>query len=161
MKGAETGPMEVTEAERPGSSREAVAESSRRRGPERRNTNRQRGRARAASVLGNAKPKIHQDASGRAGRHGPRVVGLTRGGLPGESGGGVSRGRSSEESRGNPAGAKGRRNQRETIRSIALGGKTAATSTGPVVKNETRNEPWRARREAPEPGRGEANPQRA
>jgi len=77
--------MEVTEAKRQGSRREDVAERSRRRGLDRRNTNRQRGRARATSVWANAKSKIHQDASTRAGRHGPRVVGLTRGDLRCES----------------------------------------------------------------------------
>ncbi len=49
--------MEVTVAERQGSGREAVAERSRRQNPDQRNTNRQRGRVRATSVLGNAKSK--------------------------------------------------------------------------------------------------------
>jgi hypothetical protein len=65
---------------------------------------------RAMSVLANAKSnrhrKTHQvepDGAGREFTH------LTRGGLPSESTAGVSRGRSSEEARGNPGGAKGRR----------------------------------------------------
>lgn len=65
---------------------------------------------RAISVLANAKSNRHQkthrvepDGAGREFTH------LTRGGLWRESAGGVSRGRSSEEVRGNPAGAKGRR----------------------------------------------------
>jgi hypothetical protein len=62
---------------------------------------------RANSVLGNAKSNRHQkthrvepDGTGRKFTH------LTRGGLRRESAGGVSKGHSSEESRGNPAGAK-------------------------------------------------------
>jgi hypothetical protein len=62
---------------------------------------------RANSVLGNAKSNRHQkthrvepDGTGRKFTH------LTRGGLRRESVGGVSRGHSSEESRGNPTGAK-------------------------------------------------------
>ena len=159
MKGAETEPIEVTEAKRQGSRREPVAERSRRRGPARRNTNRKRGRARATSVRANAKSKIHQDASSRAGRHGPRVVGLTRGDLRCESTGGVSRGRSSEESRGNPEGAKGTRG--ETLRSIAPGPKPAPTSTRAVVNNQPRNEPQWAKRETRQRTAGEASPRRA
>ena len=49
--------MEVTVAEQQGSGREAVAERSWRQTPDQRNTNRQRGRVRATSVLGNAKSK--------------------------------------------------------------------------------------------------------
>ena len=65
---------------------------------------------RATSVLGNAKSNCHRkthrvepDGAGRKFTH------LTRGGLRRESVGGVSRGHSSEEGRGNPVGAKGRR----------------------------------------------------
>lgn len=65
---------------------------------------------RAMSVLANAKSNRHRkthrvepDGAGRKFTH------LTRGGLRRESGAGVSRGHSSEEGRGNPAGAKGRR----------------------------------------------------
>jgi hypothetical protein len=68
---------------------------------------------RAMSVRENAKSDSHRkthrvepDGTGRKSMH------LTRGDLPRENGGGVSRGRSSEESRGNPEGAKGRRTSR-------------------------------------------------
>ena len=65
---------------------------------DRRDTNRQRGRVRAMSVLGSAKSnrhrKTHQVESGGAGRE---FWHLTRGDLPDESLGGVSRGRRSDE----------------------------------------------------------------
>ena len=68
---------------------------------------------RAMSVLENAKSNRHRkthlvepDGTGRKFMH------LTRGDLPRESAGEVSRGRSSEDSRGNTAGAKGRRNRK-------------------------------------------------
>jgi hypothetical protein len=68
---------------------------------------------RAISVRENAKSYSHRkthrvepDGTCRKSMH------LTRGGLPRESEGGVSRGHSSEESRGNPEGAKGRRTHR-------------------------------------------------
>jgi hypothetical protein len=67
---------------------------------------------RAISVLENAKSnghqKTHRVEPGGTGREFTR---LTRGGPPCESGAGVSRGRSSEEFRGNPGGAKGRREE--------------------------------------------------
>jgi hypothetical protein len=70
----------------------------------------QRGRARAMSVLGNAKSDNHQKTRVvEPGGTGRKFMHLTRGGLPDERRGEVSRGRSSEESRGNPEGAKGRR----------------------------------------------------
>ncbi len=68
---------------------------------------------RAMSVRENAKSnrhrKTHRVEPGGTGR---KSMHLTRGDLSRENGGGVSRGRSSEESRGNPAGAKGRRTSR-------------------------------------------------
>jgi hypothetical protein len=80
----------------------------------RRNTNRQRGRVRAMSMLGNAKSKshrkTHQVESDDTGR---KFIHLTRGGLRRESAGGVSRGRSSEETCRKTGGAKGRRTKRE------------------------------------------------
>lgn len=67
---------------------------------------------RAMSVLENAKSNRHQkthrvepDGTGR------EFTRLTRGGPPRESAAGVSRGHSSEEARGNPGGAKGRREE--------------------------------------------------
>jgi hypothetical protein len=63
---------------------------------------------RAMSVLGNAKSKSHRkthrvepDGTGR------RFTPLTRGGFRGESAGGISRGRRSEDARGNSGGATG------------------------------------------------------
>lgn len=68
---------------------------------------------RAMSVLENAKSNRHRkthlvefDGTGRKFMH------LTRGELRRESAGEVSKGRSSEEGRGNPDGAKGRRNRK-------------------------------------------------
>ncbi len=75
---------------------------------------------RAMSVLANAKSNCHRkthrvepDGAGREFTH------LTRGGLPGESAAGVSRGRSSEEARGNLCGAKGRRDRARRDRRTA------------------------------------------
>ena len=105
--------MEVIVAERQGSDREVVAERSRRQNPDRRNTNWQRGRAWATSVLANAKSDNHPDASCRARRRGVKVQVLTRGDLLCESTGEVSRGRSSDEVPGKGEGAKGRRNHQQ------------------------------------------------
>ena len=71
-------------------------------------TNPQRGRVRAASVRANAKPEVHQDAPGRAGWRAEKVQALTRGDLPCESRGEVSRGRSSDDARRKAGTAKGR-----------------------------------------------------
>jgi hypothetical protein len=80
----------------------------------RRKTNRQRGRVRAMSVLGNAKSechrKTHQVESDDTGR---KFIHLTRGGLWRESAGGVSRGHSSEEACRKAGRAKGQRTKRE------------------------------------------------
>ena len=105
----------------------------------RRNTNGQRGSVRAMSVLGNAKSKSHRKTyEVEPGDTARKFTHLTRGDLPCESRGEVSRGRSSEESRGNPEGAKGRRTKRQANRLTAaseqeahrnkLGAATAATS---------------------------------
>lgn len=79
---------------------------------DRRNTNWLRGRARAMSMLGNAKSESHrktrQVESGGPGRKLPH---LTRGDLPPEREGEVSRGRSSEEG-GESRWSKGPKNQR-------------------------------------------------
>lgn len=65
---------------------------------------------RAMSVLANAKSNGHQKTHPvEPGGTGLEFTHLTRGGLRRERVAGVSRGRSSEESRGNPEGAKGRR----------------------------------------------------
>jgi len=102
--------MKVNRSLRQGSGREAVAERSPRQSPDHRNTKRQRGRVRAASVRGNAKPQAHQGAPGRAAWPGTRVHVLTQGDLTCESRPGVSRGRSSEDAARKHGGAKGRRN---------------------------------------------------
>ena len=81
------------------------------KGNDRRNTNRQRGRMREISLLGNAKSNRHQKTHQvEPGGTGPSVfMHLTRGDLRRESGGEVSRGRSSEDSRRKAEGVKGRR----------------------------------------------------
>jgi hypothetical protein len=91
--------MESTVAKEQGSNREVVAEGSFRQTIDHRNTNRQRGRVRATSVLANAKSKVHQDASGRAEWPERKVHALTQGDLlESESErAGVSRGHSNEE----------------------------------------------------------------
>jgi len=100
--------MRVTVAEPQVRGREAQDERSGRQNHDHRNTNRQRGRVRAASVLANTKPKAHQDASSRAGWPVGKVQVLTRGDLDAERRRGVSRGRSSDEARRKAGGAKGR-----------------------------------------------------
>jgi len=109
MKGADRKRWELTVAERQGSGRETVAERSRRRTLDHRNTKRQRGRMRATSVLANAKSEAHQDASSRAAWHERKAHVLTQGDLRCESAPGVSRGRSSKEAVRKHSGAKGRR----------------------------------------------------
>lgn len=106
--------MRATVAEPQGGVREGVAERSGRQTRDHRKTNRQRGRQRATSVLANAKSKHHQDVASRGGWRAGKVQVLTRGGLLRESAEGVSRGHSSEESARKSAGAKGRRNQRQS-----------------------------------------------
>ena len=90
---------------------------------------------RAMSVLENAKSNRHRkthlvepDGTGRKFMH------LTRGDLPRESAGEVSRGRSSDESRGNPEGAKGRRMQ-ETMKTAV----SRVVIRHDRVSNETRS----------------------
>jgi hypothetical protein len=134
--------MRVNRSQRQGSGREAVAERSPRQSPDHRNTKRQRGRMRAASVLGNAKPKSHQDASGRAAWPGMRVHVLTQGDLTRESGPGVSRGRSSDEAVRKHGGAKGRRNDCKATREPVKLAKRAPTSAAQVDGlHETLHEP--------------------
>ena len=87
--------MTVTLAEPQGDTREGGAESSGRQTCDRRNTNVQGGRVRAASVRANAKPNSHPDAPCRARRRAGKVHVLTRGDLRPERGGGVSRSHSS------------------------------------------------------------------
>lgn len=107
-----TGSSDSNRSEGQGGNREGLStKEGRSQGNDRRNTNRQRGRMRAMSVRDNAKSnrhrKTHQVEPG--GTIPKMFMHLTRGDLRCESGGEVSRGRSSEESRGNPEGVKGRR----------------------------------------------------
>ena len=100
---------------------------------------------RAMSVRENAKSnrhrKTHRVEPGGTGR---KSMHLTRGGFPRENGGGVSRGRSSEESRGNPEGAKGRRTSRrrstdrlrEAWREVARNNGGPATAAGSPAGGE-------------------------
>lgn len=107
-----TGSSDSNRSESQGGNREGLStKEGRSKDNDRRNTNRQRGRMRAMSVLGNAKSNRHRKTH-QVEPDGPesnRFMHLTRGGLPCENRGEVSRGRSSEESRGNTEGAKGRR----------------------------------------------------
>lgn len=111
-----TGSSDSNRSESQGGFREEFStKEGRSKGNDRRNTNRQRGRMRAMSVLGNAKSNRHRKTHQvEPGGTGPKrmFMHLTRGDLRRESGGEVSRGRSSEESRGNTEGAKGRRTKR-------------------------------------------------
>jgi len=91
--------MRATVVKPQGDARKGGAERSGRQTRDHRNTNRQRGRVRAASVLANAKPEAHQDASSRAGWHAGKVQVLTRGDLCAERRGEVSRDHSSEDVR--------------------------------------------------------------
>lgn len=105
--------MRATVAEPQGDAREGGAERSGRQTRDHRNTNRQRGRQWATSVLANTKSNPHQDTASRAGWPAGKVKALTRGDLPREGAGGVSSGRSSVESRRKTAGAKDQRNHQQ------------------------------------------------
>jgi hypothetical protein len=142
MKGTDRRRWESTVAKGQGSGREAVAERSPRQTPDYRNTKRQRGRMRATSVLATAKSKVHQDALCRAAWHGWKVHALTQGDLACESGSGVSRGRSSVESRRKAAGAKGRRNQCKATREPVNRAEEAQTS---AARSETSRHAARTR----------------
>ena len=111
-----TGSSDSNRSESQGGFREEFStKEGRSKGNDRRNTNRQRGRMRAISVLGNAKSNRHRKTHQvEPDGTGPKrmFMHLTRGDLRCESGGEVSRGHSSEESRGNTEGAKGRRTKR-------------------------------------------------
>ena len=104
---------------------------------DRRNTNRQRGRVRAISVLGNAKSKSHRkthpvEPDGTESKK-KMFIHLTRGDLRWESGGEVSRGRSSEESRGNTEGAKGQRTKRGPSANHPAGSRREESRNNPGV----------------------------
>ncbi len=110
-----TGSSDSNRSESQGGFREGLsAKEGRSKDHDRRNTNRQRGWVRAISVLGTAKSNRHRKThSVEPGGTGSTVfMHLTRGGLRRESGGGVSRGHSSEDALGNLGVAKGRRTKR-------------------------------------------------
>ena len=102
---------------------------------DRRNTNRQRGRVRAMSVLGNAKSKSHRKTHQvkADGMESKMFMHLTRGDFRWERGGEVSRGPSSEESRGNTEGAKGRRTKREPTANHPAGSRREDRRNNPGV----------------------------
>jgi hypothetical protein len=109
-----TGSSDSNRSESQGGFREELsAKEGRSKDNDRRNTNRQRGWVRAISVRENAKSKSHRKTHQVEpdGTESKMFMHLTRGDLRREIGGGVSRGRSSEESRGNTEGTKGRRTQ--------------------------------------------------
>jgi hypothetical protein len=142
--------MRATVAEPQGDAREGGAEGSGRQTRDRRDTNRQRGRQWATSVLVNTKSKSHQDTASRAGRRAGRVQALTRGGLPGESMGEVSRGRSTREGTGEPEPVgpeKGQRNQQQrSMAHCATGQNTPRRQQAVVGNHETLRELGSARR---------------
>jgi hypothetical protein len=110
-----TGSSDSNRSESQGGFREELStKEGRSEGNDRRNTNRQRGRMRAISVLGNAKSNRHRKTHQVEpdGTEPDMFMHLTRGDLRCDSSGEVSRGRSSEEIRGNTEGAKGRRTKR-------------------------------------------------
>ena len=125
-----TGSSDSNRSESQGGFREGLStKEGRSKDNDRRNTNRQRGRVWAISVLGNAKSnrhrKTHQVEPG--GAESNRFMHLTRGGLRRESGGEVSRGRSSEEARRKTGGAKGRRtSERATETGLRPGGEESS-----------------------------------
>ena len=91
--------MRATVAKPQGDAGEGGAERSGRQTRDHKDSNevnRSRGWQWATSVLGNTKSNPHQDTASRAGWHAGKVQGLTRGGLPCENEGGVSRGHSNE-----------------------------------------------------------------
>lgn len=134
--------MKVTVAKRQGDGCEAVAERSRRQNPDRRNTNWQRGRAWAISVLANAKSEVHQDTSSIASRRGRKGEVITQGELFDESRREVSRGRSSVEACRKTGGAKGRRNHRQSSMEHCAAGKNPPRRQQTVVrKHEALREP--------------------
>src|SRR4051794_1027905 len=145
--------MRVTVAEPQVRGREAQDESSGRQTHDHRNTNRQRGRVRAASVLANTKPKAHQDAPSKAGWRVGKVQVLTRGDLLRESVGEVSRSHSSDDARRKAGRAKGG-SSRLRAQPKALG-----RSERPLeqhgVATAAASVDWRTEAEPVQPGRAE------
>ena len=122
-----TGSSDSNRSESQGGIREELStKEGRNKGNDRRNTNRQRGRMRAISVLGNAKSNRHRKTHQvEPDGTGPKrmFMHLSRGDLRRESAGEVSRGRSSEEACRKAGGAKGRRTtERATKTGLRSGG---------------------------------------
>ena len=154
-----TGSSDSNRSESQGGFREGLStKEGRSKDNDRRNTNRQRGRVWAISVLGNAKSnrhrKTHQVEPG--GAESNMFMHLTRGDLQSESGGEVSRGRSSEEARRKTGGAKGRRTtERATetgLRSVARShpkrGGSGNNGSFPTRRTQSKRvEPDKAKRE--------------
>ena len=156
-------PMRATVAEPQGGIREDVAEGSGRQTRDHRKTNRQRGRQRATSVLANAKSKTHQDVASRDGWRAGKVQALTRGDLPSESAGGVSRGHSSDDGARKSATAKGQRNrQQRSAEHCACGQNTPERQRPEGRKSRAPREPSPAGRcsRRNRGGEGKANPHR-
>ncbi len=131
-----TGSSDSNRSESQGGFREEFStKEGRSKGNDRRNTNRQRGRMRAISVLGNAKSKSHRKTHQVEpdGTESKMFMHLTRGDLRWESGGEVSRGRSSGESRGNTEGAKGRRTKRGPSANHPAGSRQEGSRNNPGV----------------------------
>jgi len=131
-----TGSSDSNRSESQGGFREEFStKEGRSKDNDRRNTNRQRGRVRAISVLGNAKSKSHRKTHQVEpdGTESKMFMHLTRGDLRWESGGEVSRGRSSGESRGNTEGAKGRRTKRGPSANHPAGSRREGSRNNPGV----------------------------
>jgi hypothetical protein len=89
------------------------------------------GLMRAMSVRVNAKSESHRKAHWvNAGVTGRKMTDLTQGDLPAEREAEVSRGHSSEESRGNPERVKDRRNKRQTNPKRWTGARRCPEGTG-------------------------------
>jgi len=131
-----TGSSDSNRSESQGGFREELStKEGRSEGNDRRNTNRQRGRMRAISVLGNAKSNRHRKTHQVEpdGTESKMFMHLTRGDFRWESGGEVSRGRSSEESRGKTEGAKGRRTKRGPSANHPAGSRREDSRNNPGV----------------------------
>lgn len=132
-----TGSSDSNRSESQGGFREGLStKEGRSKGNDRRNTNRQRGWMRAISVVGNAKSESHRKTHQvEPDGTGPKrmFTHLTRGDLRCESGGEVSRGRSSEESRGNTEGAKGQRTKRGPSANHPAGSRQEGSRNNPGV----------------------------
>jgi hypothetical protein len=151
--------MRATVAEPQGDAREGGAERSGRQTCDHRKANRQRGRQWATSVLANTKSNSHQDTASRVGWRAGKVQALTRGDLPRESVGEVSRGRSSEDrsrgledarlncETGTLRPVKGQRNQQQrSMAPCATGPKEPRRQQAVVGNHDTLREPSPARR---------------